>query len=99
MIHHVVMFKFKEEIDANTRNCTFKDFKSAIENLPKQLPFIKKIKVGYNCNPSEKWDICLYSEFLTLEDVNAYSINPLHQQAATIIRPYICDRACTDYEG
>lgn len=99
MIHHVVMFKFKEEIEINQRDCIFEEFKSAIENLPEHLPFIKKIQVGHNCNPSEKWDICLYSEFETLQEVNTYSIHPLHQQAATIIRPHICDRACTDYES
>lgn len=73
------------------------DFKAAIEALPATIPSIRKIFVGLNINSDEKWDICLESEFDTLDDVKAYAIHPAHVAAAGILKEAKQDRACTDY--
>jgi hypothetical protein len=57
----------------------------------------RKIFVGQNINADEKWDICLESEFDTLEDVKAYAVHPAHVAAAGILKEAKQDRACTDY--
>ena len=44
-------------------------FKKGIETLPAKIPFIRKIEVGLNANPEEQFDIALYSEFDTMDDV------------------------------
>ena len=74
-----------------------KDIKAAIEALPPVIPSIRKIFVGQNINADEKWDICLESEFDTLEDVKAYAVHPAHVAAAGILKEAKQDRACTDY--
>ena len=58
---------------------------------------LRKIFVGQNINADEKWDICLESEFDTLEDVKAYAVHPAHVAAAGILKEAKQDRACTDY--
>jgi hypothetical protein len=73
-------------------------FKVAIESLPAHIPFIRKIEVGLNTNPAETWDIALYSEFDSLEDVKAYSTHPEHVAAGKIIAGAKESRACVDYE-
>ena len=54
--------------------------------------------VGLNINEAETWDICLESEFDTLDDVKAYAVHPAHVAAAGILKDAKQDRACVDYE-
>ncbi|MBR2862934.1 MAG: Dabb family protein [Bacteroidaceae bacterium] len=98
MIHHVVMFRFKDTFDGPTLERVFSQFKASIEALPKALPSICHIHVGRNVNPTETWDVCLHGTFHTLDEVRTYSLHPLHQSAAAAFISYVADRACTDYE-
>jgi hypothetical protein len=98
MVKHIVLFKLKESLSQDEKMTSILAFKSAIEALPSCIPFIRKVFVGYNINASEKWDICLESEFDTLEDVKAYSVHPEHVKAAGILKGVKADRACVDYE-
>lgn len=98
MVKHIVLFKLKETLSSEEKMSVIKAFKTAIEELPTCIPFIRKVFVGYNINPSEKWDICLESEFDTLEDVKAYAVHPEHVKAAGLLKDVKEDRACVDYE-
>lgn len=98
MINHIVMFQLQTDIDPDTRLSIMQSFKQSIESLPHDISCIRNIHVGFNCNPAEKWDICLTSLFDTMIDVQTYSQHPKHQAAATAIRPYVTQRACVDYE-
>ena len=76
MIKHIVLFKLKEEIGNTEKMEVMNQFKLAIEALPTIIPIIRKIEVGLNMNPAEKWDIALYSEFASMDDLKAYAFNP-----------------------
>ena len=43
-------------------------------------------------------NICLNSEFRTLEDVIDYGKNPNHVKVAGRLKPYIAERSCVDYK-
>lgn len=98
MVKHIVLFKLKEQLTAEEKEETARRFKSAIEALPATIPFIRKVFVGLNINAAEQWDICLESEFDSLEDVQAYAAHPAHVAAAGILKDAKQDRACADYE-
>lgn len=98
MVKHIVLFKLKETLSQEEKLKVMNDFKAAIESLPAKIDFIRKIFVGLNVNPAEKWDICLDSEFDTLADVNAYAAHPDHVAAAGLLKDVKADRACVDYE-
>lgn len=98
MVKHIVLFKLKETLPQEEKMKVMNSFKSAIEALPASIPFIRKVFVGLNVNPAESWDICLESEFDTLEDVKAYAVHPNHVAAAAILKDAKQDRACVDYE-
>lgn len=98
MVKHIVLFKLKENLPEEEKKCIMNRFKAAIEALPAQISFIRRIFVSLNLNPDEKWDICLESEFDSLDDVKAYAVHPAHVAAAGIIKEVKADRACTDYE-
>ncbi len=98
MVKHVVMFKFRGDIDVATRDEVAQSFKSAIEALPAKIDFIRHVEVGRNVNSDEQFDVALYSEFDTLADVKAYAVHPDHLAASGLIKPYVEARACVDYE-
>ncbi len=98
MVKHIVLFKLKETLSAEEKADVMNRFKSAIEALPAVIPFIRRIHVGLNINPAEQWDICLDSEFDTMEEVKAYAAHPAHVAAAGILKDAKEGRACTDYE-
>ena len=98
MVKHIVMFKLKETLAADVKVQVMNDFKAAIEALPATIPFICRVFVGLNLNPAEQWDICLESEFDSLDDVKAYSVHPDHVAAAGILKDAKADRACVDFE-
>ena len=66
--------------------------------MVKHIDVIRKVFVGLNINEAEQWDICLESEFDTLDDVKAYAVHPAHVAAAGILKDAKQDRACVDYE-
>lgn len=98
MVKHIVLFKLKETLPQEEKVKVMNDFKAAIEALPAKISCIRKVFVGLNMNPAEKWDICLESEFDTLADVNAYASHPDHVAAAGLLKEVKEDRACVDYE-
>uniref|UniRef100_UPI0032EDC9AA Dabb family protein n=1 Tax=Bacteroides ovatus TaxID=28116 RepID=UPI0032EDC9AA len=51
-----------------------------------------------NMNPGATWNIALYSEFDTLEDVKFYATHPDHVAAGKILAETKESRACVDYE-
>ena len=98
MVKHIVMFKLKDTLSKEEKLVVMKDFKAAIEALPAQIDVIRKIFVGFNINEAEQWDICLESEFDSLDDVKVYAAHPAHVAAAGILKDAKQDRACADYE-
>lgn len=98
MVKHIVMFKLKETLSKEEKLDVMNRFKAAIEALPTKIDVIRKVFVGLNINESEAWDICLESEFDTLDDVKLYAVHPDHVAAAGILKDAKQDRACVDYE-
>ena len=98
MVKHIVLFKLKDSVPANEKLAVMNNFKKAMEALPAKISVIRKVEVGLNFNPSETWDIALYSEFDTLEDVKIYATHPDHVAAGKLIADVKENRACVDYE-
>jgi hypothetical protein len=99
MVKHIVFFKLKSHLTPDEKAQVTSAFKSAIEALPAQIPFIRRVYVSGNINPAEQWDIVLESEFDTLQEVKAYSAHPAHIAAAGILKEAKADRACVDFEA
>ncbi|WP_294629721.1 Dabb family protein [uncultured Bacteroides sp.] len=98
MVKHIVLFKLKDDVPLEEKRAVMTNFKEAIEALPAKISVIRKIEVGLNMNPGETWNIALYSEFDTLEDVKYYATHPDHVAAGKILAETKESRACVDYE-
>lgn len=97
MVRHIVLFRLKESLSQAEKRDIAVRFKTAIEALPEVIGFIGNIEVGLNINENEKFDIALYSEFKTLDEVKAYSAHPSHVAAAGILTGHVDERACVDF--
>ena len=89
MIRHIVMFRFRSDVDEETRRQVREQFRSDILSLRSQLNFIRSLEVGFNINPEEAWDICLESSFDSMDDLHTYSNFPNHRAAAARLKPYL----------
>ena len=98
MVKHIVLFQLDKKLPEEKRWEEMEKFKSGIEKLPKVIDYIRHVEVCFNINPAETWDICLSSDFDTLDDVMAYGADPRHKAVAGALKPYLTGRSCVDYE-
>lgn len=99
MVRHIVMFKLKEFTSPAKKLEKMQAIKSGLESLIDVIDVLRLIRVDFNCNPDEAWDLILTTELDSLEDVKTYAIHPAHVAVAKeLIGPYKADRACVDYE-
>ena len=99
MIRHIVMFKLKEFATPADKQAKMQEIKTGLEALLDKIDVLRMIRVDFNVNPAETWDIILTTELDTLEDVSTYANNPEHVAISKgIIGPVKADRACVDYE-
>lgn len=98
MVKHIVLFQLASEMEAERKKNVMDAFKKGIEALPAKIPFIRKIEVELNANPEEQFDIALYSEFDTMDDVRAYAAHPAHLAVAALLKDCKKSRSCVDYE-
>lgn len=98
MIRHIVMFKLKEFATPADKQAKMQEIKEKLEALIDKIEILRMIRVDFNCNPEETWDLILTTELDTLADVKTYAEHPEHVAVSKgIIGPVKADRACVDY--
>ena len=100
MIKHIVFFGLADNAEGKSKAENAVIIKSGLENLKHLIPQIKKIEVGINYPnaPKTNYDIALYSEFDTFEDIDIYQEHPEHKKVAAYIGKVRISRAAVDYE-
>lgn len=99
MIKHIVFFRLAENAQGKTKAENALIIKRQLEALKGEISQIVSIEVGLNLNPNPSaWDIALYSEFRTEEDLKLYQQHPSHQKVAQFVADVRTDRAVVDYE-
>jgi hypothetical protein len=98
MLKHIVMWKLKEVADCGDRVQNAGKMKHDLEALKGKIPQIRHLEVGVNSIPSEgSYDVVLYSEFDSEQDLLAYQKHPEHQKVADFIATVRERRAVVDY--
>jgi plasmid stabilization system protein ParE len=93
------MFKLKEFDTPEAKEAKMQEIKVALEALIDKIDVLRMIRLDFNVNQAETWDIILTTELDSLADVNTYANHPEHVAVAkNIIGPVKADRACVDYE-
>lgn len=99
MIHHIVMWKLKEEALGNDKKSNALKIKEMLETLPGKIDCIGYLEVGINVNPSEAaYDAVLYSKFTDLEALETYQNHPEHKKVSEFVGKVRDARTVVDYE-
>lgn len=99
MVHHIVMWKFKPEIDESQKPQLKKDMAKNLKELVGKVPGLLSVDFVEQPMASSTHDIALVTTLEKAEDVAVYGSHPEHVKVAdTYVRPYVMDRVCLDYE-
>lgn len=93
------MWKLKDSARGTSKDQNALELKSVLEDLKNKISVIKQIEVGINFNKSSAaYDVVLYSEFDSLQDLQAYQKHPDHVKVVDFVNKIRDDRAVVDYE-
>ena len=99
MVYHVVMWNFKEEVEEAKKVELQADMTKHLEGLVGKVPGLLTAKFVAAPLPTSTHDMALVTTFEKAEDVKVYGSHPDHVAVAdTYVRPYVCNRACLDFE-
>ena len=95
MIKHIVMWKLKDGVAEADQF----EMKRQLEALKGVVPALIDIEVGIDVlrSPQSK-DLVLYSEFASMDDLQAYNTHPEHLKVVEFVKPRVCERHAVDYE-
>ena len=92
MVHHIVMWKFKPEIEEERKAAN-------LSSLIGKVPGLLSVSFVSEPFASSTHDMALVTTFEKAEDIKAYSAHPEHVKVAdTYVRPFVTERACLDYQ-
>ena len=84
MIRHVVSWRLKGE--GAEKAVAAAEVRAVLEALPAAIPEIKSFRVGDNvAYLGKNFDLVLIADYDSLEDLEAYQVHPVHQEAAAYI--------------
>jgi len=99
MVKHIVLWKLKDEAEGRHAHENALLLKQNLEALTGKIKEIVSLQVGLNFNPSEAaYDVALYTEFNTKEDLFAYRKHPEHVKVAELIGKVRNKVVVVDYE-
>lgn len=95
MIRHVVLFKFRPEVSAETRA----DFVQTLRRLADEVETVRALEVGVNFTESPRaHDVALIVDFDDREGLAAYIEHPRHQPVRARAAALCSTFPVVDYE-
>ena len=99
MIKHIVLLTFKDFAEGKTRQEKLQETKALLEGLKDKIREVKHLEVGINFNPGlHAYDLALYSEFSSKEDLLTYTNHSEHQRVVEHLGRVRDQRIVVDYE-
>lgn len=93
MIKHIVAFKLKNPADAEK-------MKAILMELDGVVDVMRHWEVGINTGPSSNpYEVVIYSEFDTMEDLATFRNHPKHAEAKKTIAGFIETSGTIDYDN
>lgn len=97
MIHHIVLWNLKEELNDRERKEAAARIREKLMAVREAAEGIISLEVVTEGLPSGNKDLGLISVFESAEALEAYQQHPAHVEAACYIKEVTCDRVCLDY--
>lgn len=98
MIKHIVMWKLKDSAEGNTKTENASILKVKLEDLKSVISGIDIIEFGIGFDlPGSSWDVVLYTEFSSQDDLDIYQSHPRHLEVGSFVKLVASERAAVDY--
>lgn len=99
MVKHIVMWKLKDLANGNTKVTNAKLIKEKLETLNGKIHGLRKLEVGIDFSMTkDSYDVALYSEFDSKQDLNDYQNHPEHKGIMPFVAEAKEDRKSVNYE-
>jgi hypothetical protein len=99
MIHHVVMWRLRDEAKHSQLPAITEQLKRNVEALRNAVPGLLRLELGTNrAVADDSADLLLYSEFESWHALHGYETHPLHTELRSLIGPLRTERRVVDYE-
>lgn len=100
MIRHIVMFKYKQSAEGNTKQHNLIKSKDMLEELVNKVKEIKYLQVSFNHEQADNsnYDLILTVDVNSIADLDAYQKNEDHKAVGGFIKKVVEKRACVDFE-
>lgn len=99
MIHHVVMWRLREEFKHERLAAIAVGLEGNLRELRAAVPGLRRLELAVNrAAAADAADLVLYSEFETWRALHDYEAHPLHAQLRGVIAPLRVERRVVDYE-
>lgn len=94
MLTHIVVWKYKEEISDEKR----REHRAKLANLKSIIAEVVDLRVGADVlHLARSYDTGLVATFKNVEDLDAYTIHPVHQQVAALGREIAAHAVSVDF--
>jgi len=99
MIHHVVMWRLRDEAKRTSWAAIVEQLQRNVEAMRISVPGLLRLEVGTNrAGVPDAADLLLYSEFESWNALQSYQAHPLHDELRGLIGPLRIERRVVDYE-
>ncbi len=100
MIKHLVTWKLDESYSTDEKTELLKEMTAQLNGLKGKVEVLKHLSVHTNSPAANasNFDLLLDTEFLSINDLNAYQVHAEHQKVVQYIRTLKLQRAAIDYE-
>lgn len=96
MIHHVVSWTLREDLDRDTGIARIRQL---LTDLIAVVPSVRSLQVVENvAYPGKNQDVAVVATFDDLAGLDEYQVHPEHQAAAAEIRGLVTARAAIDWQ-
>lgn len=97
-LKHIVFIKTVDKISGFEKDKFLSELKIKLENLKESIEAIKSIEVGENISKrNTAFDLSLYVEFATENDLITYAAHPEHIKVLNFMRTIKLKTAVVDY--
>lgn len=98
MIRHIVMWKFRRDLDETPQQIAL-EMKSRLEALVGKIDGLLRAEVGVNIKQTDSsYDAVLTADFPSFEVMEAYKVHPLHVEVSNYCKSRRLERVDVDYE-
>lgn len=95
MVRHIVMWRLKEK----NKHENSLLMKKMIEDLKKHIDVIFRIEVTIFEDKNNPYDVLLYSEFASMDNLKRYIGHPKHLEVGAFVSQVREERVAFDYEN